>query len=329
MANNNTILVTGGAGYIGSHVCKELKISGYNPVAYDNLISGFESAVKWGAFEKGDVLDSTRLQEVITKYKPAAIIHMAAYIAAGESVKLPGKYYHNNSAGGLSLLESMKECGVKNIVFSSTAAVYGIPNYIPIDEKSATQPINPYGSSKLIVEQFLRDFEVSDSIRSVSLRYFNAAGADEAGEIGCDHEVPGNLIPILMDVQSGKRKNIQIFGLDYETTDGTAVRDYIHVSDLARAHVLALEHLLAGKDSVTLNLGTGKGCSVNEVVASVEKITGKTVPREDAPRRAGDPAILVADASLAKEILGWEAEYKDIDYIVKTAWNWQNKRTKK
>ncbi len=329
MANNKTILVTGGAGYIGAHVCKELKMAGYNPVAYDNLSTGFESFVKWGPFEKGDIVDSKRLTEVIKKHKPAGIVHMAAYISVGESVKLPGKYYQNNSFGGLCILEAMKECGVKNILFSSTAVVYGSPKKIPIDESEQTGPINPYGASKLMVEQFLRDFEVSDGIKHVVLRYFNAAGADSSGEIGCNHEVPGNLIPILMDLQSGKRKEFQIFGTDYPTPDGTAVRDYIHVTDLARAHVLAIGHLLDGKDSITLNLGTGKGHSVNEVVASAERITGKKVPYENVPRRAGDPSILVADSSLAKKILGWEVEYKDIDSIVKTAWHWQNKRVGK
>lgn len=326
MPENKTILVTGGAGYIGSHVCKELKSAGYNPVVYDNLVSGFEVAVKWGAFEKGDVLDSARLTEVINKHNPVAVVHMAAYIAAGESVKLPGKYYKNNSFGGLCLLEAMKECGIKNILFSSTAVVYSDPKRIPIDETEATNPINPYGSSKLVMEQFLRDFEISDGIKHVVLRYFNAAGADASGEIGCNHPVPDNLIPILMDLQSGKRKSFQVFGTDYPTHDGTAVRDYIHVSDLAKAHVLALGYLLGGKPSATLNLGTGKGYSVNEVVAAAERVTGKKVPFENAPRRAGDPAILVADSALAKKVLGWEAEYKDIDSIVKTAWNWQNKR---
>lgn len=323
MTKDVNILVAGGAGYIGSHVCREISRAGYSPIAYDNLVTGFKELVKWGEFENGDVLDAERLSAVMNKYKPAAVVHMAAYIAAGESVKNPAKYYRNNTFGGLALLETMQKCGVKNIVFSSTAAVYGIPAIVPIKEDTPTKPINPYGASKLMVEQMLHDFGVSAGIKYVALRYFNAAGADEDAETGCKHEQPNNLIPILMDVQTGKRDKIEIFGTDYETSDGTAIRDYIHVSDLARAHVKALEYLFADKESTILNLGTGRGYTVREVVQSVEKVTGKKVPYIDSPRRVGDPAILVADSSLAKTVLGWEAEYNNIDDITKTAWQWQ------
>ncbi len=322
----HTILVTGGAGYIGSHVCKALSNAGYQPVAFDNLSTGVRRAVKWGPLEEGDILDKVRLKEVIQKHSVVAVIHMAAFIDVGESVKHPAKYFQNNVVGGLRVIEAMQESKVKHIVFSSTAAVYGMPKTLPVTEKAETLPINPYGRSKLIVEGMLKDFETSDGITHVVLRYFNAAGADTECEIGCDQKKPNNLIPILMDVQQGRRATIEIFGNDYDTPDGTAQRDYIHVQDLAHAHVLALDALLAGKESLTLNLGTGSALSVNEVVASTERITKKKVPSTIAPRRAGDPAILVADPSLAKKKLGWEAKFNDIDSIVKTAWEWEKKR---
>lgn len=325
--NKPSILVTGGAGYIGSHVCKALAKAGYQPVAYDNLSTGVERSVKWGPLEVGDILDKPRLSEVIQKHQPKAVVHMAAFIDAGESVRKPAKYFQNNVVGGLRVIEAMQENGVKHIVFSSTATVYGFPKILPLTEQSETSPINSYGRSKLIVEGMLKDFEVSDNITHAVLRYFNAAGADPEAEIGCDQEKPNNLIPILMEIQIGKRAKLEIYGDDYETPDGTALRDYIHVQDLARAHILALDHLLSGKESLTLNLGTGKGQSVKEVVASVERVTGKKVPAKTIARRPGDAAILVADPSLAKKQLGWEAEFKAIDDIVKTAWGWEQKRS--
>lgn len=323
-----TILVTGGAGYIGAHVCKALSAAGYKPVVYDNLSTGLKHAVKWGPFEEGDIHDKERLVKVIAKHSPAAVVHMAAFIDAGESVKKPAKYFENNVVGGLRVIEAMQEAGVKHIVFSSTATVYGFPKILPLTEQSETSPINSYGRSKLIIEGMLKDFEVSDNISHAVLRYFNAAGADPEGEIGCDQEKPNNLIPILMEVQQSKRELLEVYGDDYETPDGTALRDYIHVSDLARAHVLALEHLLAGRSSLTVNLGTGQGQSVKDVIAAVERVTKKSVPFKIVGRRSGDAAILVAEPSYAKETLGWEAEFKSIDSIVETAWNWEKKRVR-
>jgi len=317
------ILVTGGAGYIGSHVCKSLAAKGYLPVSYDDLSSGNENSVKWGPFEYGNVLDSQRLKEIFIKYNPSAVIHMAGFIAAGESVILPYKYYHNNSFGSLTLLNAMKEMRCGNIIFSSTAAVYGEPEKIPIDENEKTAPVNPYGASKLVVEWMLHDFQKSDSINFAALRYFNAAGADPDSETGCLHEKPNNLVPILMQVQAGIRDKFELYGTDYPSHDGTAVRDYIHVTDLAEAHVLALEYLLKHKKSLTLNLGTGRGYTVKEVVSATEKVTGKQVALENKPRRPGDVEKLVADSGKAYNVLKWKPILSDIESIVKTAWKWQ------
>ena len=328
MTNIISVLVTGGAGYIGSHVCKSLKNSGYNPVVYDNLVTGNKHAIKWGDFEEGDILDKSRLEQVIKKHDIKAIIHMAAYIAVGESVVNPGKYYHNNTMGGLSILESMRSTSIDKIVFSSTAAVYGIPETVPISEECSLKPINPYGFSKYVVEHMLNDYKTSDNIKSVILRYFNVAGADPDTEIGCEHKQPNNLIPILMNVQSGKKDFLEIYGNDYDTPDGTAIRDYIHVSDLAFAHVLSLNHLFDKGNNLILNLGTGKGYSVKEVVESVKRATKKEVPIKNANRRAGDPPSLYADSKKANNILKWKPKYSELDFITKTAWNWQKKAEK-
>jgi len=325
MTEKINILVTGGAGYIGSHICKELYKSGYNPIAFDNLSTGNRHLVKWGKLEEGDVLDKNYLIAVIKKYNIKAIIHMAAFIAVGESVSNPAKYYRNNVMGGLNVLEAMIECGLNKIVFSSTAAVYGNVTIVPIDENTNTNPINPYGHSKLMVEQILTDHKISHNIKSVILRYFNVAGADLEAEIGCEHQSPNNLIPILMNVASGKKDFIEIFGTDYQTPDGSAIRDYIHVSDLARAHILSLEYLLKNGDNITLNLGTGQGHSVKEVIASTEKSIGRKLVVKNADRRAGDPAILFANPTKAKNILGFEAQHKDLDIITKSAWIYQQK----
>ncbi len=327
MTHQIPILVTGGAGYIGSHACKALKEAGYLPIAYDNLENGHKHAVKWGPFEYGDILDSAALYKVIEKYSPKAILHFAAYISVGESVSSPEKYYRNNSAGGFNVIEAATKYGIDNFIFSSTAAVYGVQEQHPITEDSSTNPINPYGHSKLIVEQMLRDLSAEGKLKYVALRYFNAAGADISCEIGCEHVKPHNLVPILMNVQSGRQDKLQIFGTDYDTEDGTPIRDYAHVSDIARAHVLALDYLLKGGASVALNLGIGKGYSIKQVIDIVESISGKQVPAEVAPRRAGDPPILIADPSMAKQILGWEAEFTNLEDIIKTAWNWQFART--
>lgn len=323
MKKNTPILVTGGAGYIGSHVCKALNAAHYLPVTLDNLVTGHVHAVKWGPFEHGDVLDHATVSGVIQKYGIKATIHLAAHIAVGESMENPGKYYRNNTVGGLSLLETMQELKVKYMVFSSTAAVYGLPTAVPITEDFPLLPINPYGASKVMVEQMLKDYGMAHKMGYVSLRYFNVAGADPEAEIGCEHENPNNLIPVLMQVQKGRRQKLEIFGTDYDTPDGTAIRDYIHVADLAEAHVKALDYLFKGGKSTVCNLGTGKGHSVKEVIDSVSRVTGKKVPVKNAPRRAGDPPILYADATKAKKILGWQARYLQLDEITETAWKWE------
>ena len=319
------ILVPGGAGYIGSVTCKYLKLAGFTPIVYDNLSTGNKDAVKWGPFESGDIKDKTKLSSVITKYKPIAVMHFAASIAAGESVNKPREYYDNNLLGTKSLLDVMLDHDIKNIVFSSTAAVYGNPVKLPIDEDHPLNPINPYGSSKLMIEQILKDYSHSYGLKFAALRYFNAAGADLELETGCQHEKPNNLIPIIMQVLSGHIKKLQIYGNDYKTEDGTAIRDYIHVVDLAKAHILALDHLLNDHGNLTLNLGTSIGNSVKEVVDNVESITQHSINYSYEDRREGDAAILVANANKASEILNWQAKHSDIKTIIDSAWQWHKK----
>ena len=316
------ILVTGGAGYIGSHVCKALAKAGYTPISYDNLVYGHRWAVKWGPLEEGDIADRARLDEVIVRYQPAAVMHFAAYAYVGESVQDPGKYYRNNVAGALTLLESMRDHGIDKLIFSSTCATYGIPEQVPITEDHPQRPINPYGMSKLMIEQILRDFDHAHGLRSISLRYFNAAGADPEGEIGEAHDPETHLIPLVLDAAAGKRPAITVFGDDYDTPDGTCIRDYIHVSDLADAHVLALKALEAGAKTTAYNLGNGRGFSVREVIASVERVTKKKVPLYIGPRRAGDPALLVGDPGCATAKLNWIPKLYEIDLIVETAVRW-------
>lgn len=322
---SKNILVTGGAGYIGSHTCKAISKAGYQPICYDNLVNGHEWAVKWGPLVVGDINDRTKLDELIRKYNPDAVIHFAAYAYVGESVINPGKYYRNNVAGTLSLLESMRDCGVNNLVFSSTCATYGVPNLIPIAEDHVQNPINPYGLSKLMVENILKDFSVAHKLRSISLRYFNAAGADVDGEIGELHCPETHLIPLILDVCLGKTSSIKIFGNDYPTPDGTCIRDYIHVTDLANAHVLALKALENGAETTSYNLGNGKGYSIKEVISAAAAITKKEIPIEYSSRRKGDPPKLIGDAALALKELGWNPEYTDINVIIETAWNWHKK----
>lgn len=319
------ILVTGGAGYIGSHTCKALARAGYLPVSYDNLTHGYEWAVKWGPLEYGDILDRSRLDDVIGQYCPSAIIHFAAFAYVGESVTDPGKYYRNNVAGSLNLLEATRDHGIDKFVFSSTCATYGIPDQLPITEDTLQRPINPYGSTKLTVERMLLDFCAAHCIRSITLRYFNAAGADPQGEIGEDHDPETHLIPLVLDAASGRRSAITIFGSDYDTPDGTCVRDYIHVSDLADAHVKALKALQNGASSGAYNLGAGRGYSVREVISTAERVTGLSVPVRLGERRPGDPAELVSDASKAREKLGWAPLIKELDEIVHTAWAWHRR----
>jgi len=325
MSSNKNVLVTGGAGYIGSHACKALAKADYIPIAYDNLIYGHESAVQWGPFEQGDILDQNRLDEVIRQYQPAAIMHFAAFAYVGESVDHPGKYYRNNVTGSLTLLEAMHDNGIKHFIFSSTCATYGEPEQIPMTEVHKQAPINPYGQSKLMIEQMLRDFDTAHGIKSVSLRYYNAAGADPDGDTGEDHDPETHLIPLVLDAAAGKRPSITIFGDDYDTPDGTCIRDYIHVTDLADAHVKALKYLEQGGQSTAYNLGNGKGFSVKEVIDTAKNITGKDIPVEIGPRRPGDPPSLVGDATRIREELNWQPEYDDIETILETAWTWHRK----
>ncbi len=319
------MLVTGGAGYIGSHTCKALSQVGYTPVAYDNLVYGHRQAVRWGPMEKGDISDRGRLEEVISRYKPRAVVHFAAYAYVGESVREPSKYYRNNVAGSLTLLEVMRGYEINSLVFSSTCATYGLPQSAAISEDHPQQPINPYGASKLMIERMLKDFDQAYDFRHVALRYFNAAGADPEGDIGENHEPETHLIPLVIQTALGKRSHVDIYGADYETPDGTAVRDYIHVTDLAKAHVQALKYLERGRNSVMLNLGVGRGCSVREVIRCVEAVTGKSISVREMPKRAGDPPILVADARRADEILGWRPVCSGLEDIVDTAWRWHSR----
>lgn len=317
------VLVTGGAGYIGSHACKALALAGHEPVVYDSLEYGFREFVRWGPLEEGNTLDGERLAAVIRQHRPAAVMHFAAYIAAGESVGNPGKYYWNNTAGTLSLLRAMQAEGVDRLVFSSTAAVYGNPAYTPIDEGHPLAPINPYAHSKLMVEQLLRDYDAAHGFRFVALRYFNAAGADPDGELGECHEPETHLIPLALRATLGGGKPLTIYGDDYDTPDGTAVRDYIHVSDLAGAHVAALTRLLDGQPSATANLGVGKGYSVRDVLTAIERVAGRPVPATMGPRRPGDPTELVANAGRARELLGWTPQFDDLNAIIETAAAWE------
>jgi len=317
------ILVTGGAGYIGSHACKALAQAGYTPITYDNLVYGHRWAVRWGPFELGDISDRARLNDVIAKYRPAGVMHFAAYAYVGESMQDPGKYYRNNVTGSLTLLEAMRDHGVDKLVFSSTCATYGTPGQVPITEAHPQRPINPYGASKLMVERMLTDFDQAHGLRSMSLRYFNAAGADPDGDIGEVHDPETHLIPLVLDVALGRRPAITVFGDDYDTPDGSCIRDYIHVSDLAAAHVSAFRELEAGAPSDAYNLGNGRGFSVFEVIERAELITGTSIPVKIGPRRVGDPPRLVGDARRAREVLRWLPDYATLDQLLATAWRWQ------
>ncbi|WP_269585977.1 UDP-glucose 4-epimerase GalE [Roseibium sp. Sym1] len=320
--DNRTVLVAGGAGYIGAHACKALKQAGYTPVVYDNLVTGHRYAVKWGAFEHGDILDRRRLDEVMRKHAPGAVLHFAAYAYVGESVEDPGKYHRNNVAGSLSLLEACRDHGIPHFVFSSSCAVYGVPEQVPINEQTPSCPINPYGWTKFHVEQMLKDFSAAHDLSFMALRYFNAAGADPEAEIGEDHDPETRIIPLAIRASEPSGQVFKVFGTDYDTPDGTCIRDYIHVSDLADAHVRALQALQDGGGSACLNLGTGEGASVLQVARAVEDVTGRDVRLEFAERRPGDPAVLVADAGRAKERLGWQPRFRDLADIVRTAYRW-------
>jgi UDP-arabinose 4-epimerase len=321
-----TVIVTGGAGYIGSHTCKALANAGFMPVTIDNMIYGHEWAVKWGPLVKADLADSTALDAVFGSYRPLAVLHFAGFAYVGESVTAPEKYYRNNVAGTLNLLDAMLRHACRNIVFSSTCATYGIPTATPISEDHPQQPINPYGRSKLMVERILCDYERAHGVRHCALRYFNAAGADPGGEIGEDHTPETHLLPLIIEAALGGRPYVELFGTDYPTADGTAVRDYIHVADLADVHVRALAHLLAGGASAALNVGTGSGHSVREVVNAVQRVMRKSVPTRNAPRRPGDPPTLIADPRRATAVLGWQPRIPDLETIVSTAVRWHASR---
>ena len=322
VVQGRTILVTGGAGYVGSHVCKSLAAEGFRPVAVDSLSRGHESAVKWGPLERVDLTDEARLKGVIAQYRPGAVMHLADLCDVGESLTDPAGYYHNNLVGSLNLLKGMLDQGVRSIVFSSSCAIYGVPGTLPIPETQAKVPITPYGVGKLVVEHMLRDFSMAYGIGYVCLRFFNAAGADPEGEIGESHRPETHVIPLAIESALGERSCFEIFGTDYETPDGTAVRDFVHVSDLAAAHVMALRYLSEGGRSAEVNLGTGQGHSVKQIVAAVERLSGRPVPVKEGSRRTGDASILVADVSRAFKILGWTPKYATLDDIVATALNW-------
>ena len=316
------VLVTGGAGFIGSHVCKALARAGYQPVVYDSLGQGFADAVRWGPLEIGVLADRERLDQVLRHHRPEAVMHFAGLIAVGESVARPGLYYRNNVADSLVLLEAVRDHGIGRFVFSSSAAVYGRPETVPIPESHPTRPVNPYGATKLAMEWMLADFGTAHGLRSVCLRYFNAAGADPEGELGERHDPETHALPLAILAALGRRDCFQVFGTDYDTPDGTAIRDYIHVQDLALAHVRALDTLRQGGASAVLNLGTGIGTSVRELVAAVGRVGGRPVPVRHAPRRAGDPPVLVAAPERAFAVVFWRPVWRDFDAIVETAWRW-------
>jgi len=315
------VLVTGGAGFVGSHACKALASAGYEPVVYDNLSTGHRDLVRWGPLEEGDILDGALLDTVFSSHEPIAVLHFAALSVVAESVREPERYRRNNVEGSQSLFAAMARHGVGTIVFSSTAAVYGEPDVVPIHEDVALAPINPYGETKLAIERAL----AASDLKWMALRYFNAAGADADGETGESHEPETHLIPIVLDVALGRRSTITVFGDDYATPDGTCVRDYIHVTDLADAHVAALQHLLAGGDSRALNLGTGSGTSVREIIEIARTVTGHAIPETIGPRRSGDPPVLVCSNRAAGETLGWEPG-RGIESQVVDAWRWQQAR---
>jgi UDP-glucose-4-epimerase GalE len=316
------ILVTGGAGYIGSHTAKRLAHAGHHPVTFDDMSQGHEWAVKWGPLERGSLSSPARLREVFATNKIDAVVHFAANALVGESMTDPAKYFRNNTAGTLNLLEAMREAGVETIVFSSTCATYGDPVRVPIDETHPQAPVNPYGESKLMVERMLRWYGSIYGLRWMVLRYFNAAGADPDAEIGEDHDPESHLIPLVIGAAQARRPPVKIFGTDYPTPDGTAVRDYVHVMDLADAHLRALDRLSAGTSSQALNLGTGAGHSVRQVVDAVVRVSGRAVPTVESPRRPGDPPELVAEPARARDVLGWTCQFAELETIVHHAWTW-------
>ena len=320
------ILVTGGAGYIGAHVCKALAAAGYLPVTYDDLSTGHESAVRWGPLERGDILDTQRLNDALAKHRVVAVAHLAARCLAGEGESRADEYERVNVEGTRSLLVAMSATNVRRIVHSSTCAVYGDPPRMPVDEDTPTRPVSVYGRTKLRAEEIIRgEARGGGILEAVILRYFNAAGADPDGEIGECHDPETHLIPIALDVAAGRRPALAVYGRDYATPDGTCVRDYLHVADIARAHVLALARMPFSSQTTTVNLGSERGFSVREVVAACERASGRPVACVDAPRRAGDPAAIYSSARYARQALGWEPQHSDLDTIVRTAWRWHTR----
>jgi UDP-glucose 4-epimerase len=322
------ILVVGGAGYIGSHMVKQLHNQGMEVVTFDSLETGFEDAVRYGTLIKGDLKDSQALEQLFSSNDFDAVMHFASYIQVGESVREPAMYYKNNVSNTLNLLDAMVKHGVKHFVFSSTAAIFGSPSYTPIDEEHPRAPINPYGRSKLMIEQILKDYDHAYGLKSACLRYFNAAGADPEGELGERHDPETHLIPLILQAASGRRPSITIFGTDYDTPDGTCIRDYIHINDLCDAHMLALNKIRNEGNSVRFNLGNGDGYSVKEVLTTAEAVVGKSIPVEYGERRAGDPDRLIADSSRARKELGWNPVYSSLEDIITHAWQWEKKQSK-
>ena len=322
MAKKPTLLITGGAGYIGSHAAKEALPAGFEPVTFDNLTAGHRWAVKTGAFVKGDLGNRGQLLKAFQRYKPQAVMHFASHIAVGESVANPQKYYRDNLTNAMNLFSVMLEKKVRYFILSSTAATYGDPIQVPIPESHPQVPVNPYGDSKWMLERILGWYDKAYGLRSTFLRYFNAAGADASGEIGEVHEPETHLIPLVLDAAAGRRKEITVFGRDYPTPDGTCVRDYIHVTDLAQAHYLALKRMMEKDKSDFFNLGTGKGYSVKEVIDKAGEVTGLKIPVSYGPRRAGDPPELVASSQKAMEVLQWKPRHSSLENILKTAWAW-------
>jgi len=322
MAVRQSVLVVGGAGYIGSHMVKALQEAGHHVTVLDNLSSGHRDAVIGGNLIVGDLADITLMESVFSENSFDAVMHFASFIQVGESVKKPAIYYHNNVSNTLNLLDVMVRHDVKKLVFSSTAAIFGEPEYVPIDEAHPRNPVNPYGRSKWIMEQILADYDKAYGLKNVSLRYFNAAGADPSGLLGERHDPETHLIPIALEVALGKRAALTLFGDDYDTPDGTCIRDYIHVNDLCQAHLLAMTYLHETQRSLSVNLGNGRGFSVHEVISMVEQVSATTLPVTICPRREGDPARLIADSRLARELLGWQPVYPDLHSIVRHAWQW-------
>ena len=322
------ILVVGGAGYVGSHMVKLLLEREYRVATFDNLSTGYRDAVLGGEFILGDLADKTQLDALFRANQFDAVMHFASFIQVGESVREPAKYYANNVTNTLNLLDTMQAHSVTKFIFSSSAAVYGEPIHVPIDEQHPKQPLNPYGRTKWIIEQVLQDYDRAYGLRSISLRYFNAAGADPDGKLGERHEPETHLIPLVLQAASGRRANIQVFGRDYDTPDGTCIRDYVHVTDLCAAHLLALKRLLDGETSAAYNLGNGNGFSVQQVIDAAHRVTGRDIPVEYAPRREGDPARLVADSTAARCALGWNPQLAELDTLIRHAWQWECKTTK-